>query len=279
MDINFNYIFAELQSRFSSGMTIFMEKGRSLGQTDFITLLAVTILGALMCFFGLKLVRFLAAILGLLVGISGGTYLAVYFGLEGYVPLIIGIVAGLVLAILGARIYRVGVFWVGWMLGIAGSAYIIQPKNWKFLLISVGIGLLIGLITLKLAEPVTMLITALFGGYVAGQAAYILLPFHKGSIRTALLAVFIILGIIIQFLQESKKRKKQHLRKAEEIRNIHSTANEVDRARAMMEDLDGQEHGEDSTEKQKESAAPEVEADVLDLDNIADYDEELDEDE
>ena len=51
---------------------------------------------------------------------------------------------------------------------------------------------------------------------------------------------------------ESKKRKKQHLKKAEEIRNTQSVANEVDKARAMVDNLDQE--------------APVMEADPDDID-------------
>ena len=46
------------------------------------------------------------------------------------------------------------------------------------------------------------------------------------------------IGVLVQLLLESKKRKKQSLKKAAEIRNTHSTENEVEKARAMMENLD-----------------------------------------
>lgn len=293
MNMNFDHIMTELQTQLRSGMKILTEKGHILGQAGFITLITVAVLGVLICFFGLKLVRLLATISGLAVGFLGGAYLAEYFGLEGDVPLIIGAVAGLILAVLGIRFYKAGVFWVSWILGIAGSAYIIRPEDWRFSLVCVVIGLIVGLITLKFVEPATMLLTALFGGCAAGQATYIMLPLHNDIIGLAIIAAFVILGIVVQFLQESRKRKRQHLKKAEEIRNIHSTANEVDKARAMMENLDGQAEGTDDAERSKQAvdatAADEkaasaktdrakVGADVLDLDSIADYDDELDDD-
>ena len=43
---------------------------------------------------------------------------------------------------------------------------------------------------------------------------------------------------VAQFLLESRKRKRIHLKKAEEIRQKYSTENEVEKARAMMEALE-----------------------------------------
>lgn len=278
MSMDINYILSELQKRLNSGTAMLTGKGHALGQADMITLAAVAVVGVLLCFLGLKLVRLWAAVTGLLAGFLGGTYLSANLGLEGYIPYIIGAVTGLVLLVLGIRFYRAGVFWVSWILGTAGSVFIIRPETLAFVLICVGIGLVIALITLKIAEPVMMLVTALFGGYAAGQAAYIMLPVHKNIINAAIIIAFIILGIIVQFLQESRKRKRQHLKKAEEIRNIHSTAKEVDKARAMMENLDGQVSVKDSAEPDK-TDVPKVESDVLNLDNIADFDDDLDDDE
>ena len=45
-------------------------------------------------------------------------------------------------------------------------------------------------------------------------------------------------GVLVQLLLESKKRKKLSLKKAAEIRDTQSTENEVEKARAMMENLD-----------------------------------------
>lgn len=238
MVMSMDSILGQMQGYLNTGMAALTEKGRALSQFDQMMLIAVAVIGLLFCFFGLKMVRFWAAVFGLAVGFSGGAYLASYFGLDGYIPLIIGAVAGIILAVLGARFFLAGVFLVMWILGIAGSACILQPKDWKFFLVCAGIGLVVGLITLKFAGPVTMLITSIFGGFAAGQAIYILLPLRNRIVNIAVIAVLVILGIIIQFLLESKKRKKQHLKKAEEIRNTQSVANEVDKARAMVDNLD-----------------------------------------
>ena len=56
-------------------------------------------------------------------------------------------------------------------------------------------------------------------------------------ILIALCAVFCIIGIFVQLLLESRKQKKKNLRKAAEIREERSTANEVEKARALMENL------------------------------------------
>lgn len=276
MIVNMDYILGQVQGYLDTGMAVLTDKGRDLGQADLITLIVVAATGLLFCFFGLKMVRFWAAVLGLAAGFSGGAYLASYFGLDGYIPLIIGAAAGLILAGLCAGFFLAGAFFVMWILGTAGSACILQPKDWQFMLVCAAIGLVIGLITLKFAGPVTMLVTGICGGFAAGQAIYILLPLKNQIINMAVIAVLAILGIIVQFLLESKKRKKQHLKKAEEIRNTQSVANEVDKARAMVDNLDQEapvmEAGPDDIDEE-----PEDEDEAYSGMDFDDIDEDIDE--
>lgn len=233
-----NLIFQKMQVEINAGLTALSSKSSNLSQEDMIMLAVIAAVGLLFCFFGLKIVRFWAAFLGLAIGVTGGSYVASYFNVSDNIAWIIGLVAGVILAVLGARFYLAGVFLVAWFLGTVASAYFMQPADWIYTLVCVGIGLVIGLITLKFAEPVTMVVTSLFGGFTAGQAIYGLIPLENEIVRIAAIAVLVILGVIVQFLLESKKRKRLHLKKAEEIRKKHSTANEVDKARAMMDNLD-----------------------------------------
>lgn len=241
MDMSLEYIWEQLKIQGEAALTLLNGKGSSLTQNDMILLAVAAAVGVLFCFFGLKMVRFWAALFGLVCGVLGGSYLAAYFGLSGYVPLIIGGIAGIILAVLGARFYLGGVFLVEWILGFLVSAYFLQPNDWISALVCAGIGLVIALIALKFTEPVTMLITAIAGGFLGGQAVYIMIPLKNNMVvHIAVIAVLVILGVIIQFLLESKRRKRQHLKRAEEIRKTYSVANEVDKARAMMENLNGE---------------------------------------
>ena len=50
--------------------------------------------------------------------------------------------------------------------------------------------------------------------------------------------IFAVLGILVQLLLESRKRKRRNLEKAAEIRETHSTENEIEKARSLIDDLD-----------------------------------------
>ncbi|MGC4020182.1 MAG: hypothetical protein QM793_13795 [Muricomes sp.] len=159
------------------------------------------------------MVRIWAALVGFSAGAAGGAWAAAYFNVSDTVSLIIGLAAGIILAFLAARFYLAGVFLVSWAMGIIGSVYFIKPADWKFGLLCVGIGLVIALVALKFAEPVLMIITAVLGGAAAGQAIYGIIPVKNNILQIAAIAVLIILGIITQFLMESRRRKKLHLKR------------------------------------------------------------------
>lgn len=246
-------LFIEKAQRFlGKGIEAFNGNTHNLTQVDMIVLAAIGAVGLLFCFFGLKLVRIWAALFGFAGGAALGLYAASYFNVSSSVSWVIGLVAGLILAGLSTWLYRFGIFLVGWGMGSAIAFYLINPTGWPLIAVCAGIGFVIALIALKLCVPVIMVITGLFGGLAAGQVIYQFIPGDFKILQIVLPVVIVILGILVQFLLESKKRKKLHLKKAEEIRMKNSTANEVDKARSALDNLDGSTPAdEEEQEKQK----------------------------
>ncbi len=228
----------------------------TLHEIMLISMIVLAVFGIFWCFFGLKLVRFWSVLLGFAIGFGIGKSAATVFGMEPTVALVIGIAAGVVLALLGALLYRVGVFLVVWVAGSSLAYTAIYPTDLKMALVCLGIGLLAAMLTVVFAEPVTMIGTGLCGAVVLGTIVDLFLPFDGVWVRVAAITVFAIFGIWVQFLLESRKRKKQNLEKAEEIRKQHSTENEVEKARAMIENLDNL-----SEEEKEKGSSPEYEND------------------
>lgn len=218
------------------------------------------VIGLLWCFFGLKLIRVWAALLGLGIGFSIGTGAAVYFHLDSRMTLVCGAVAGILLAILGAVFYHVGVFLLAWITGSSLAVVILRPQEWKLGLGCLGIGLVVALLTLRFAELIVIIITAIYGAAGAGSGILSFLPFDNQIIRIAVIAVLAVAGIAVQLLMESGKRKKQTLAKAKKIREQNSTANEVAKARAMIDELDEKpstaQKGAAAKKTKKKKAAP-----------------------
>lgn len=221
--------------------------------------IAGLVISLLWCFFGLKLVRLWAALFGLVIGAAVGAGAAAALNLNETVILIAAVVVGIILALAGSVLYHVGIFLVAWIAGSGISASIIQPRELPMVLVCAGIGLVLALLTLKFAEPITMVVTGIMGAVSAGSQIGLLffvlrlsagdtidpgvitgleLRYQNVLLRIVVTVVLAVLGIMVQFLLESGKRKRQSLRKAKEIRAQSSTENEVEKARAMMGELD-----------------------------------------
>ena len=215
-----------------------------LTQTEIIALAVTAAVGLLICLLGLKIIRVWAALTGLIFGLAVGVTAGGLLGLNGTGVLITGGVLGLILAVLGAALYRVGVFLTVFVLAGSISTYLIVPQDWIGAAVCLAIGLVAAILAVRFVVALTIIVTSVYGAAIAGTAIYHLLPVTGDVILIVLCVVICIIGILVQLLLESRKQKKKSLQKAAEIREEKSTANEVERARAMMADLGEMQDGE-----------------------------------
>lgn len=277
--MNANEIFDTIQNL--DLREVVQELGREshmLNTTEIIVLAAAAVVGLLLCMFGLKIVRVWAALTGLAAGFAAGAAAGFVLGLEDIGILIAGGVLGIILAVLGAAVYRAGVFLLVFFSAAGFSLALVNPKDWIWTAVCLAVSLVIALLAIRFITVLTIIATSLCGGLAAGTSVYYLLPVDQSVILPVLCVIFCVLGIAVQLLLESGKQKRKSLKKAAEIRNEKSTANEVEKARAMMDDLDeipNENSGEDTMgEEDSDRAAQEdVEAEFAD-----DPDDELDDD-
>lgn len=260
-----------------------------LAEIVLISLGITVLLGILSCFFGLKLARFWSFLTVFVIGTGAAAAVAMQITSDETLSGIIGLAAGIILAIVFAILKRAGMFVTAFVLGAALSIYWLRPANliWLrpanliWLLVCVGIGLVFALLTIKLFVPVLMLLTGVTGAVCISQAGTVLLG-HAGVelerwMVTLAFAVLAVLGILVQFLMESGKRQKLHLKKAAEIREQNSTENEVDKARAL---LDEEFKEEKQAEKEVHTAAvPHAEELEMEFEDEFEDDDEDEEDE
>lgn len=252
-----------------------------LAEIVLISLGITVLLGILSCFFGLKLARFWSFLTVFVIGTGAAAAVAMQITSDETLSGIIGLAAGIILAIVFAILKRAGMFVTAFVLGAALSIYWLRPANLIWLLVCVGIGLVFALLTIKLFVPVLMLLTGVTGAVCISQAGTVLLG-HAGVelerwMVTLAFAVLAVLGILAQFLMESGKRQKMHLKKAAEIREQNSTENEVDKARAL---LDEEFKEEKQAEKEVHTAAvPHAEELEMEFEDEFEDDDEDEEDE
>ncbi len=213
-------------------------KIEAISRTEIICFAVLAAAGLLLCLLGLKIVRVWSAVLGVSAGFFGAAAVLHQTDAGGMAVLIAGAIAGIILGFLGAFFFRFGVF-LTVFLSVAGIyMQVIQPEEY----LSAGIGLAVALILAALAVrfvvALTIFATSVWGGIVAGTSVYQLVPVQGKMISILFCVIFAVLGILVQLLLESRKRKRRNLEKAAEIRETHSTENEIEKARSLIDDLD-----------------------------------------
>jgi len=129
--------------------------------------------GLLNCLLGYRLMRFWMMLFGFLAG-AGCGFAAAWF-LE--VPtqdrrtyLIIMLAAGAGMALITFFFYRAGIFLMAAFLGVVLSIYLVHPTSSATFFVCLLIGVLLGIGSFRYDREVIILITALFGGTLAGYS-------------------------------------------------------------------------------------------------------------
>ncbi len=196
----------------------------NLAAAGMVTCIVVLVLSLLNCFFGLKLLK--------IFGISSA------FGVTTMVAVIIGAVAGIVLAILGFWIYLAGVFVFSGVMGFSIVLAIAGTATTTIFIVAAVVGLIIALLALKFVEPMVIVATGLQGGLTAGAAICALVSI-PGSYTYLIIGVILaVIGIVVQFIMDSHKKVKMHLKQADKVRKENSTENEVEKLRAALDNTD-----------------------------------------
>lgn len=214
------------------------ESSHHLSQMEFISLIVIMAGAVLLCLTGLKLVRFWSVIAGLSAGCAAGIAVGAIADLDQTIALAAGAGVGLVLAVLGAWKKQIGGFVTVAVLVFVVSVHLMKPQDFIIYGICAGIGLVCALLSIKFHNFMLIASSSVFGAMAAGSSIFYLQPYKNGMIHVALCVAIGALSIWIQLLLESGKRKKKNLLKAAEIREEHSTENEVEKARALVENLD-----------------------------------------
>lgn len=231
--------------QFNFGITAGIEKINlsAYAQRELVNLIIMACIGLFCCFLGQKLVRIWAAVFGLFLGVEIGAGVASFVGLDENYIWIAAAAVGLVFAVAAASVFHAALFLSVFAVTFSLCNYSLQPgDDIRLHLIGIGVGLAAAAIALCFKEVTAILVTSVYGAFLLGDIAYGFLKFDMIQLRIVLYVVFSALGIMIQLMFESGKRKKRNLKKAEEIRKSTSVANEVERARAFTDSEDVMDH-------------------------------------
>lgn len=201
-----------------------------------IGLVILALIGVLLAFFGLAMIRFWGAFFGFVFGVIAG-YAAgsALIGLEIGTAIIAGLVAGLLFAVLGAVFKVIGGIIISLILITYTFALILSPQSMLMLGICSAVGLIVALLGIKFRKTVAVIATAAGGGMLAGVVIIELLGIDLWFAAYIAAAVLMIIGIMIQFVHISRSLEKQSIRKAEEIKKEVSVENEIEAARGILD--------------------------------------------
>ncbi len=187
----------------------------NMGSTFGITMLIVAIVGILCAFFGYRLLKPVVFFGGLAIGAYLGDMLLNTGVLDSiltefWMTYVVMLVCGLIVAYLVFKVLKVGIILgVGYMIYLLINGFVSDFVLQNGLpspeilgpVIAGLIGLLIGLIAIKLLKPVIMIVTAALGGALVAYAIAGLIPLtlEGVSMNVIVLAVIGLLGFAAQF--------------------------------------------------------------------------------
>ena len=199
-------------------------------------LIVTGIVGLLISFFGLKLIRLQAALVGFLMGALIGIGVAWTAGISGLTFAIVVFACGAVLAALSFFLYKFGVFCVVFCVCLGMGVQIADPQSTLPLVIVLAIALILAIVAVIFVEPVIIICTGISGGVTAGISAAAAMGLEGIWPGYAIGAVAAILGMVVQFMMHSRKVGKKEKVYAEQVKEADSVESEVEKARMVLDD-------------------------------------------
>lgn len=194
------------------------------------------IVGLLICFFGLKLIRLQAALVGFLMGALIGIGVAWTAGISGLTFAIVVFACGAVLAALSFFLYKFGVFCVVFCVCLGMGVQIADPQSTLPLVIVLAIALILAIVAVIFVEPAIIICTSISGGVTAGISAAAAIGLEGIWPGYAIGAVAAILGMVVQFMMHSRKVGKKEKVYSEQVKEADSVESEVEKARMVLDD-------------------------------------------
>ena len=200
---------------------------------------AAIVIGLLVCFFGLQLVRVLGALVGFFLGAAIGGAAGFIIGLSGLAFAGVVVAGGIIFGVLSWFLYRVGVFLLVLVETFGVAVTILKPESWIPAAIGLAVALVLAILAAIYVEPFVIVVTGLAGGIAAGSNIAVLAGLGDTSwIGLAIGVAIAVIGIIVQFMMQSRKVGKKEKNYSEKVKEQDSMESEVEKARHLLDDDD-----------------------------------------
>lgn len=164
------------------------------------------VLSVLLCFWGYRLFTCFTAGIGFVTGAFLGFFLSGhYFTDELWIILLSALILGLILGFLATRLILLSTFFVVFILVSVFScgllvSFVPSLSNVMAGIISLILGIVAGVICIKLQKPIIILVTAFCGALGTVQILFQLLKFEQITIFYGAFLSLAMIGSIVQFL-------------------------------------------------------------------------------
>ncbi|MCI8583167.1 MAG: TMEM198/TM7SF3 family protein [Dorea sp.] len=200
-------------------------------------LIVAIVIGLMIGLFGLKLVRVWAAFMGFLLGAAAGGGIASGANLSEIASVGVMLGGALLMAVLACVFYKVGIFFYMIFLVTGLCVLITKMSTLPVLGISLVLGLIVAIITVKVFDPLVIIVTSISGGFMTGSAIVSMVGLDENIIAViAVPLVLIILCMCVQFIMRSRQVGRKQEEIADEKRQQISRETEVEKARLLLDD-------------------------------------------
>lgn len=212
--------------------------GTGLAFVGNMTVLIITIvIGLLIGFFGLKLARVWAAFVGFLLGTAAGGGIVHVTGLSGMISVGVLLGTAVLFAILACIFYKIGIFFFVIFVVTGLSVFITQTTSLPVLGISLVLGIVAAIISVKLFDPIVIIVTSISGGVAVGDSIVQMTGMNNSiAVVIAVPLVLTVLCAAVQFIMRSRQLGRKQAEKANEKKLQISRESEVEQARSLLED-------------------------------------------
>lgn len=200
---------------------------------------AMIIVGVLLALFGLKLVKLFTALCGFGIGAAIGAGVVQVMHPSQMTGLIILFGCAVVMAVLAFFLHKAGIFITVFVAALAIAVTANMPQSLLIAGIYAAVSLILAILAVIFTEPLMIVVTAFAGGMSVGTAVVMLadLP-YAGVVRLEIGIVVAVIGMIVQFMMQSRKLGKKEKKFSEKVKEQDSVESEVEKARMILDDFD-----------------------------------------
>ncbi len=200
-------------------------------EMDIIVQIATIGISAILCLFGVKLMRIGNALAGIILGAGIGYFGSGLFAVNIQRQILAAIVGAALFAIFAAFFKKIGTF-LFCMVGVTGMLVIVtRPTVWIFYAIYGGIGMLFAIAAMNWLDAIYIFATSFVGGIGVGTVLMTFLGKQSIVVCLAVYIVPIVLGCCVQFILKSREIGRKEVLHAEEVKKELSVGEEVESLR------------------------------------------------